>query len=147
MNTPEGQQDAVTAMRGELRAMKHQVDEVHMAVVGNASLGVEGLVNRIGRLEGWRNSQEIQAAKIAGGVSAVMVAVGFLMVCAVCVFAAPTQLDYSGVTVPPGLSHSAFQTWAGDHADEVICDFNYNGPMFANVPCGPGPESGRAKER
>jgi hypothetical protein len=82
--------------------------------------------------------------------------VGFTIVCAVCVFAAPTQLDYQGVTVPPGLSHSAFETWAGDHADEVICDFPYNRPITVNVPlwqrsgwrtghpCGTGRSPGRA---
>jgi hypothetical protein len=53
------------------------------------------------------------------------------------------------VTVPAGLSHTAFDTWAGDHADEVICNFNFRingtGPspqtnaVFNSVPCGNGP--------
>jgi hypothetical protein len=70
------------------------------------------------------------------------VAVGFTIVCAVCVFAAPTQLSYQGVIVPPGLSHTAFETWGADHADEVICNFNYNGPITALVNCGNGPGGG-----
>ena len=56
-----------------------------------------------------------------------MVAVGYTIVCAVCVFAAPTQLNYDGVNVPQGLSRPALDTWAAAHADEVICNFNYNG--------------------
>ena len=55
-----------------------------------------------------------------------MVAVGYTIVCAVCVFAAPTQLNYDGVNVPQGLSRPALDTWAAGHADEVICNFNYN---------------------
>ena len=51
------------------------------------------------------------------------------------------------MTVPPGLSHAAFDSWAADHADEVVCNFNINiGPndpnasaimnVLNNVPCG-----------
>jgi hypothetical protein len=92
-----------------------------------------------------RSRLALYLARIPAGLAIIvpMVAVGFIIVCAVCVFAAPAQLDYQGATVPPGLSHSAFETWAGDHADEVICDFPYNGPMFSNVPCGTGPGGGQ----
>ena len=88
-----------------------------------------------------RSRLALYLARIPAGLAIIvpLVAVGFTIVCAVCVFAAPTQLNYQGVTVPPGLSHSAFENWAGDHADEVICNFNYNGPITANVPCGNGP--------
>jgi hypothetical protein len=91
-----------------------------------------------------RSRLALYLARIPAGLAIIvpLVAVGFTVVCAVCVFAAPTQLDYQGVTVPPGLSHSAFESWAGDHADEVICNFNYNGPMTAVVPCGNGPGGG-----
>jgi hypothetical protein len=92
-----------------------------------------------------RSRLALYLARIPAGLAIIvpLVAVGFTIVCAVCVFAAPTQLNYQGLTVPPGLSHSAFETWAGDHADEVICDFNYNGPVTApNVPCGNGPGGG-----
>jgi hypothetical protein len=92
-----------------------------------------------------RSRLALYLARIPAGLAIIvpMVAIGFIIVCAVCVFAAPTQLDYQGVTVPPGLSHSAFETWAGDHADEVICNFPYNSPPFANVPCGNGPGGGQ----
>ena len=91
-----------------------------------------------------RSRLALYLARIPAGLAIIvpLVAVGFTVVCAVCVFAAPTQLNYEGVTVPPGLSHSAFGAWAGDHADEVICNFNYNGPMTANVRCGNGPGGG-----
>jgi hypothetical protein len=91
-----------------------------------------------------RSRLALYLARIPAGLAIIvpLVALGFTVVCAVCVFAAPTQLDYQGVTVPPGLSHSAFETWAGDHADEVICNFNYDSPMTAVVPCGNGPGGG-----
>jgi hypothetical protein len=91
-----------------------------------------------------RSRLALYLARIPAGLAIVvpLVAVGFTVVCTVCVLAAPTQLEFQGVTVPPGLSHSAFDAWAGDHADEVICNFNYNGPMTANVPCGNGPGGG-----
>jgi hypothetical protein len=92
-----------------------------------------------------RSRLALYLARIPAGLAIIvpLVAVGFTIVCAVCVFAAPTQLDYQGVTVPPGLSHSAFEAWAGDHADEVICDFPYNRPITVNVPCGNGPGGGQ----
>ena len=72
-----------------------------------------------------------------------MVAIGYTIVCAVCVFAAPTQLNYDGVNVPQGLSRPALDNWAAAHADEVICNFNYNGPNVPpSVPCGNGQTSG-----
>lgn len=67
-----------------------------------------------------------------------MVAAGFTIVCAVCVFAAPTKLDYQGVTVPPGLSTTGFENWAASHPKEVICGFPYRGPNV--FPCGIGPK-------
>ncbi len=92
-----------------------------------------------------RSRMALYLARIPAGLAIIvpLVAVGFTIVCAVCVFAAPTTLDYQGVAVPPGLSHAAFETWAGDHPDEVICNFNYNGLMTANVPCGNGPGGGQ----
>jgi hypothetical protein len=88
-----------------------------------------------------RSRLALYLARIPAGLAIIvpLIAIGFTIVCAVCVFAAATQLSYQGVNVPAGLSHSAFETWAGDHADEVICNFNFNGQMVANVPCGNGP--------
>lgn len=85
-----------------------------------------------------RSRLALYLARIPAGLAIVvsMVAIGFTIVCAVCVFAAPTQVGYQGVNVPAGLSEAGFQHWAGDHANEVACDF----PLRLG-PNGPGPNS------
>ncbi len=91
-----------------------------------------------------RSRLALYFARIPAGLAIViaMVAVGYTIVCAVCAFAAPTQLNYDGVNVPAGLSRPALDSWAAAHANEVICDFNFhggpgglNGPP-PNVTCG-----------
>jgi hypothetical protein len=92
-----------------------------------------------------RSRLALYLARIPAGLAIViaMVAVGYTIVCVVCVFAAPTQLNYDGVNVPHGLSRPALDNWAAAHADEVICNFNYNGPNPPpNVSCGNGQTSG-----
>ena len=92
-----------------------------------------------------RSRLALYLARIPAGLAIViaMVAIGYTIVCAVCVFAAPTQLNYDGINVPQGLSRPALDNWAAAHADEVICNFNYNGPNVPpNVPCGNGQISG-----
>ena len=83
-----------------------------------------------------RSRLALYFARIPAGLAIVvaMVAVGYTIVCAVCVFAAPTQLSYDGVNVPAGLSRPALDTWAASHADEVICDFNFHGGGGLNGP-------------
>jgi hypothetical protein len=88
-----------------------------------------------------RSRLALYLARIPAGLAIViaMVAIGYTIVCAVCVFAAPTQLNYNGVIVPQGLSRPALDNWADAHADKVICNFNYNGSNPPpNVPCGQG---------
>ena len=53
-----------------------------------------------------RSRLALYFARIPAGLAIViaMVAVGYTIVCAVCVFAAPSQLNYDGVNVPAGLS-------------------------------------------
>ncbi len=92
-----------------------------------------------------RSRVALYFARIPAGLAIViaMVAIGYTIVCAVCVFAAPTQLNYDGVIVPQGLSRPALDSWAAAHADKVICNFNYNGPSVPpNVSCGNGQTSG-----
>jgi hypothetical protein len=92
-----------------------------------------------------RSRLALYLARIPAGLAIViaMVAIGYTIVCAVCVFAAPTQLNYDGVNVPQGLSRPALDSWAAAHADEVVCNFNYNGPNPPpSVPCGNGQTSG-----
>jgi hypothetical protein len=82
-----------------------------------------------------RSRLALYFARIPAGLAIVvpMVAAGFTIVCAVCVFAAPTQLDYQGIKVPAGLSATGFNHWAEDHPKLVVCGFPYNGPI--GVPC------------
>jgi hypothetical protein len=97
-----------------------------------------------------RSRVALYLARIPAGLAIIvpLVAAGFTVVCVVSSFAAPTRLVYSGVTVPANLSRPDFQSWAADHADEVICNFNIeNGsPQIAaavnSVPCGNGPGGG-----
>ncbi|MGH9046106.1 MAG: hypothetical protein ACRDVW_02205 [Acidimicrobiales bacterium] len=94
-----------------------------------------------------RSRLALYLARIPAGLAIVvpLVAIGFTIVCAVCVFAAPTQVNYGGINVPAGLSQAGLEHWAADHANEIVCDFPYRiaGPqpnnVVANVPCaGPG---------
>ncbi len=50
-----------------------------------------------------RSRLALYLARIPAGLAIVvpLVAIGFTIVCAVCVFAAPTQVDYQGTNVPP----------------------------------------------
>jgi hypothetical protein len=95
-----------------------------------------------------RSRLALYLARLPAGLAIVLplVAIGFTIVCAVCVFAAPTQISYQGVNVPAGLSETGLQHWASDHANEVACDFPYRGSpsddvgnVLNNLPCnGPG---------
>jgi len=86
-----------------------------------------------------RSRLALYLARIPAGLAIIvpLVAMGYAIVCAVCVFAAPTALTYQGVTVPAGLSRAGLETWAGEHAHTVICDFN--GPILDGVTCGNHP--------
>ncbi len=84
-----------------------------------------------------RSRLALYFARIPAGLAIIvpMVAVGFTIVCAVCVFAAPTKLVYDGINVPPGLSLTSLESWAAQHSKEVDCGFNYNGPVGISIPC------------
>lgn len=78
-----------------------------------------------------RSRLALYLARIPAGLAIIasLVAIGFTIVCAVCVFAAPAKLSYDGVTVPAGLSESQLQTFAVDHATEAICKLPVDGPI------------------
>jgi hypothetical protein len=97
-----------------------------------------------------RSRLALYLARIPAGLAIVvpLVAIGFTIVCAVCVFAAPTQLNYQGANLPAAMSEAGLTHWAADHPNAVICNFPYRGPpttdinaVFNAVPCG-GPVSG-----
>jgi hypothetical protein len=89
-----------------------------------------------------RSRVALYLARIPAGLAIILplVAIGFSIVCAVCVFAAPTTLNYNGMTVPAGLSRTGLETWAAEHATEVICDVPNDSPLTElcrNGPHGP----------
>jgi hypothetical protein len=75
-----------------------------------------------------RSRLALYLARIPAGLAIIvpLVAVGFAIVCTVCVLAAPTQLSYDSALMPAGLSQPGFEAWAAAHPDEVICNFNIN---------------------
>jgi hypothetical protein len=85
-----------------------------------------------------RSRMALYLARIPAGLAIVLplVAIGFTIVCGVCVFAAPKTISYQGTNVPAHLSLAEFENWAGDHPNVVICDFSYDQPA-PNIPCGP----------
>lgn len=88
-----------------------------------------------------RSRVALYFARIPAGLAILVpiVLVGFAIVCAVCVFTAPSKLNYDGLTVPAGLSKPALISWAeqNTNADNVVCDFNFQGPINLPLPCGP----------
>ncbi len=88
-----------------------------------------------------RSRLALYLARIPAGLAIIvpLVAVGFSVVCAVCVFAAPRTLQFDGVTLPAGMSQSQLETWASEHSKEVICGLPYDGPINAAQVCGFGP--------
>ena len=88
-----------------------------------------------------RSRIALYLARIPAGLAILVpiVSAGFILVCAVCVFAAPTTLNYQGVRVPVGLDRAQFVTWAQQNASTVDCQFPYNlstPPTFTPA-CGP----------
>jgi hypothetical protein len=81
-----------------------------------------------------RSRVALYLARIPAGLAIIipMVAVAFSIICAVCVFSAPSSFDFQGTTVPLGLSLHGYETWAADHPNLIICDFPYNGPCPGN---------------
>jgi ABC-type multidrug transport system permease subunit len=97
-----------------------------------------------------RSRLSLYFARIPAGLMIIVpaVAVGIIVVCSVCVAAAPTRLSFDGINnMPVGLSRQGFVTWAEDHPNLAICEmrFNYSGPSSSvssatQVNCGPNNE-------
>ncbi len=97
-----------------------------------------------------RSRLALYFARIPAGLAIIVpiVASGFAIVCLVCCLAAPKQLNYNGVNVPPNLSLTGFETWAMSHPKEVVCGLPYDitrtkpgqkSKVFVGIPCGLGP--------
>jgi hypothetical protein len=95
-----------------------------------------------------RSRLALYFARIPAGLAIIvpLVAIGFTIVCAVCVFAAPTTLNYQGATVPAQMSEAQFVQWAEQHPNEVVNNFPIRiGPGgVVNPACLPGPPPGVA---
>ena len=83
-----------------------------------------------------RSRLALYLARIPAGLAILVpvVAIGYMVVCAVSVFAAPTFVDDWNVNIPPGLSQAGFETWSSERAVPVICNL-YSGHIPASIPC------------
>jgi len=142
---PAGGYDIFSAMvAGELFIFGFIVAATLGCTAGSVDL-TEGMFRHL--VVTGRSRLALYLARIPAGLAIIvpLIAAGFAIVCTVCVLAAPTQLSYQNVNAPVGLSKPAFETWAAGHAQEVICNFNFNiGPnsdlvqVVNSVPCGGG---------
>lgn len=84
-----------------------------------------------------RSRLALYLARMPAGLAIIgpLVAVGFAVVCTVCVLAAPSTLNFNGIQVPAGLSRTELENWTGDHAADVVCHLPAEGIDFAAV-CG-----------
>lgn len=84
-----------------------------------------------------RSRIALYLARIPAGLAIIvpMIAVGFTIVCIVCVFAAPKTINYDGASVPAGLSQPGFTTWAQTHTNHVICNFPYSSQGPVSIGC------------
>lgn len=94
-----------------------------------------------------RSRLSLYFARIPAGLMIIVpiVAIGIIIICSVCVFAAPTKLNFDGANnLSPGLSRQGFITWAEDHPRVAVCDMGYqynkSSSSTAHVNCGPNNE-------
>ena len=91
-----------------------------------------------------RSRTALYLARIPAGLGIIvpLVAVGFAIVCTVCVLAAPRTLTYDGVTIPAQLSKAGLEQWAGQHATEVVDNFPLRLKAHpSDITCLPGPNT------
>jgi len=72
-----------------------------------------------------RSRLALYFARVPAGLGIIvpLVAIGFTIVCAVCVFAAPSAINYDGATVPAQLSRAELVQWAEQHPNQVVDNF------------------------
>lgn len=86
-----------------------------------------------------RSRIALYLARIPAGLAIIvpLVGIGFGIVCAVCVLAAPSTLNFNGLRVPAGMSQSQLESWAADHATEALCNLPSRNPAV-QPDCGAG---------
>jgi hypothetical protein len=93
-----------------------------------------------------RSRLALYLARIPAGLGIIvpLLAIGFTIVCTVCVLEPPASLTYQGVTVPVQLSEAKLVQWSENHSTEVINNFPLRlGPGgIVNQTCLPGPGPG-----
>jgi len=94
-----------------------------------------------------RSRVALYLARIPAGLAIILPMVAVAIICAVCIFSAPSSFDFQGTTVPLGLSLHGYETWAADNPNQIICDFPYNGPCPENEPEPNAPLSKALAER
>jgi hypothetical protein len=84
-----------------------------------------------------RSRLALYLARIPAGLAIIvpLVTIGYTILCAVSVFAAPTFIDDQNVNIPPGLSRAGLESWARDRAVPVICSLPYNGKVPQLAAC------------
>jgi len=84
-----------------------------------------------------RSRLALYLARIPAGLAIIvpLVTIGYAIVCAVSVFAAPAFIDDQNVNIPPGLSRAGLESWARDRAVPVICSLPYNGKVPQLAAC------------
>lgn len=82
-----------------------------------------------------RSRLALYLARIPAGLAIIvpLVAIGYTVICVVCVAAAPNTVNYGGLNVPVGLSKTQLETWAADNATKVICDVPFTGNIPINI--------------
>jgi hypothetical protein len=96
-----------------------------------------------------RSRLALYLARIPAGLAIVvpLIAIGYTVICVVCVAAAPNNVDYGGLNVPVGLSKPQLETWAADNATKVICDVPFTGAISVSVAATCGGPVPPAKQR
>lgn len=89
-----------------------------------------------------RSRLALYLARIPAGLGIIvpLVAIGFTIVCAVCVFAAPSRLNYNGATLPAQLSKTQLVHLARENPNEVVDNFplRITPGELPNTACLPG---------
>src|SRR3954453_12129318 len=117
---PAGGYDIYTALTvGVLYTLGVLVAATLGATAGSVDLA-EGMFRHL--VVTGRSRIALYLARIPAGLAIIgpLVALGFSVVCVVCVVAAPTSLSVNGLSVPSGLSQSGLEDWAAAHPREVL---------------------------